>query len=220
MLIAAKYGDEKKRVPKLHQLETLCQGSYDTDMFIRMESHILNTLEWLIGHPTVHLFSKLMVAQEGYDQEVEHVAAYITDIALYHREFVSTKPSIVARSSLFLARNILGRPGVIDEEWSDMESTTIKALYHHLDTPSPTLRYKYSTLNLSGASQKMADFMDGQAAIRCQLAKSFSFPTWAATHSYNTPQKGDGIDMPGGYMTPDVTPETADQAKATRLLNC
>ncbi|KAF7536600.1 hypothetical protein G7054_g4440 [Neopestalotiopsis clavispora] len=90
LLIAAKYGDKKDRVPKINELNYLCCGLYDSHMFTQMEMHMLNTLEWTIGHPTVDYFRSLIVAEEGDDCEVEHMAAYICEIALYHRDFVST----------------------------------------------------------------------------------------------------------------------------------
>lgn len=62
----------------------------------------------IIGHHTISFFSQLMTAEEQENEEVEHMSAYLCEIALYHRDFVSTKPSIMARSSLNLARAILG----------------------------------------------------------------------------------------------------------------
>ncbi len=44
------------------------------------------------------------------------MAAYSSEIALYHRGFVSAKPSTMARASLALASAILARPEVSDTE--------------------------------------------------------------------------------------------------------
>ncbi|KAF7547061.1 hypothetical protein G7Z17_g7970 [Cylindrodendrum hubeiense] len=211
LLIAAKYGDKKDRVPQIHELNNMCCGLYDAGMFTQMEMHVLNTLEWSIGHPTVDFFSQLMVAEEGDDREVEHMAAYLCEIALYHRDFVSTKPSTMARSSLALARAILGRPEVNDGEWDHTENLTLLTLSHHLHQPSPTLGRKYSTPNLSRVSQKLAEFMAEQAAIARRTANPPSPPVEpAAKHSniYSTPQKGHGATMGfDGYLTPPITPD-------------
>ncbi|KAK2074381.1 hypothetical protein P8C59_008589 [Phyllachora maydis] len=145
LLIAAKYGDKKDRVPHINELDGMCCGLYDAGMFTQMEMHVLNTLEWNIGHPTVDFFTQLLVAEERDSLEVEHMAAYICEIALYHRDFVSTKPSIMARSSLALARAILGQPEVHDGEWDHMENVTLLALTQHLHQPSIALSRKYST---------------------------------------------------------------------------
>ncbi|KAK3311805.1 cyclin-like protein [Apodospora peruviana] len=213
LLIAAKYGDKKDRVPQINELNGMCCGLYDAGMFTQMEMHVLNTLEWSIGHPTVDLFTQLIVAEERDSTEVEHMAAYICEIALYHREFVSTKPSVMARASLALARAILGKPEINDGGWEHDENLTLLALSHQLHQPSVTLSRKYSQPYYSRVSGKLADFLAQQAAIaRCGPPPSP--PCEPATISkpldvYSTPHKGLG-NMPGvadGYMTPPITPD-------------
>lgn len=211
LLIAAKYGDKKDRVPQIHELNNMCCGLYDAGMFTQMEMHVLNTLEWAIGHPSVDFFSQLIVTEEGDDREVEHMAAYLSEIALYHRDFVSTKPSTMARSSLALARAILGRPEVNDGEWDHTENLTLLTLSHHLHQPSSTLGRKYSAPNMSRVSQKLADFMAQQAAIARRTAQPPSPPTESAGRQgsiYSTPQKGHGATLGfEGYLTPPITPD-------------
>lgn len=213
LLIAAKYGDKKDRVPQIHELNNMCCGLYDAGMFTQMEMHVLNTLEWTIGHPTVDFFSQLMVAEEGDEREVEHMAAYLCEIALYHRDFVSTKPSTMARASLALARAILGLPEVNDGDWHHTENLTLLTLSHHLHQPSPTLARKYNSANLSRVSQKLADFMAEQAAIARRSAQPPSPPVEPAvkqhTNVYSTPQKGHTTAMGfDGYLTPPITPDS------------
>ncbi|KAI0853345.1 cyclin [Daldinia vernicosa] len=214
LLIAAKYGDKKDRVPQINELNNMCCGLYDSGMFTQMEMHVLNTLEWTIGHPTVDFFTQLIVAEESDDREVEHMAAYLCEIALYHRDFVSTKPSIMARASLALARAILGRPEVNDGEWDHVENVTVLALSQHLHQPSVTLSRKYSSHHLSRVSGKLAEFLAQQAAIsrRAQGPPSPpAEPTLSAQHSsiYSTPSKGHGaaIGVADGYLTPPITPD-------------
>ncbi|CAJ2500177.1 Uu.00g030300.m01.CDS01 [Anthostomella pinea] len=215
LLIAAKYGDKKDRVPQINELNNMCCGLYDSGMFTQMEMHVLNTLEWTVGHPTVDFFTQLIVAEEGDDREVEHMAAYISEIALYQRDFVSTKPSIMGRASLALARAILGRPEVNDGEWDHVANATVLALSQHLHQPSQSLSRKYTSPYFSRASVKLAEFLAHQAAIsrRAQQAPPSppAEPTLSSNNSYiySTPQKGCGA-VPGmaeGYMTPPITPE-------------
>ncbi|KAI8648887.1 Cyclin N-terminal domain-containing protein [Fusarium sp. Ph1] len=59
LLIAAKYGGKKDRIPMIHELNNMCYGLYDAGKFTQMEMHVLNTLDWLIGHPTVDCFARL-----------------------------------------------------------------------------------------------------------------------------------------------------------------
>ncbi|KOS19447.1 G1/S-specific cyclin CCN1 [Escovopsis weberi] len=214
LLIAAKYGDKKDRVPQIHELNNMCCGLYDAGMFTQMEMHVLNTLDWTIGHPTVDFFTQLMVVDEQDDSEVEHMAAYLCEIALYHRDFVSTKPSMMARASTALARAILGRPEANDGDWDHTENLTLLTLSQHLNQPSPTLARKYSSSSLSKVSQKLAEFMAEQAAMARRNANPPSPPTELAPpkHSdiYSTPQKGHGATLGfEGYLTPPITPDGA-----------
>ncbi|KAH6950996.1 cyclin-like protein [Ilyonectria sp. MPI-CAGE-AT-0026] len=204
LLISAKYSDKKSHVPKIHRLITMCCGLYNVSMFIQMELHVLDTLEWVIGHPTADSFSQLLVEEEGEDQKVEHMAAYLREIALYHRDFVSTKPSIMARTSLALARAILGRAEVSDGE---RDHTDYRTLSDHLHNPSPTLARKYSTRNFSRVSQKLAKFVAEQAAIACQ-AMNPTMPHIEHTNKYasdlNSPPQEGHMEARGyvGYPTP------------------
>ncbi|KAJ6790027.1 hypothetical protein PWT90_06752 [Aphanocladium album] len=219
LLIAAKYGDKKDRVPQINELNNMCCGLYDSGMFTQMEMHVLNTLEWAIGHPTVDFFTQLMAAEERDDAEVEHMAAYLCELALYHRDFVSTKPSMMARASLALARAILGRPEVNDGEWAHTENVTLLTLSQHLSQPSPTLARKYATPQLSRVSQKLSDFMAEQAEMARRAANPPSPPTELAAAKpsdiYSTPQKGHGAAMGfEGYLTPPITPDGAHYSNA------
>lgn len=214
LLIAAKYGDKKDRVPQIHELNNMCCGLYDAGMFTQMEMHVLNTLEWTIGHPTVDFFSQLMVIEEHDDHEVESMAAYLSEIAMYHRDFVGTRPSMMARASLALARAILGRPEVQDHEWSEKENQTLLTLSQHLHQPSATLARKYCTTSASRVSQKLADFMAQQAAIARRNAQPLPpSPAVEAVKQasiYSTPQKGHGAAQGlDGYLTPPITPDGA-----------
>ncbi|KAL2210585.1 hypothetical protein CC79DRAFT_523105 [Sarocladium strictum] len=216
LLIAAKYGDKKDRVPQIHELNNMCCGLYDAGMFTQMEMHVLNTLEWTIGHPTVDFFSQLMVMEERDDHEVESMASYLCEIALYHRDFVSTKPSTMARSTLALARAILGRSELTEGEWDQADDLTVLTLSQHLHQPSATLARKYSSSNYSRVAQKLADFMAQQAAIARRNAQPPTPPVIEATKQasiYSTPQKGHGaVAGFDGYLTPPITPDGASFA--------
>ncbi|KAH8669251.1 cyclin-like protein [Ilyonectria robusta] len=181
LLISAKYSDKKSHVRKIHKLITMCCGLYNVSMFIQMELHVLDTLEWVIGHPTADSFSQLLVEEEGEDQKVEHMAAYLREIALYHRDFVSTKPSIMAEPPSPLHELSLAEP---------------KTLSGHLHNPSPTLARKYSTRNFSR-----------QAAIAYR-AMNPTMPHIEHTDKYasdlNSPPQEDHMEARGyvGYPTP------------------
>ena len=166
LLIASKYGDRKDRVPTLKELKGMCCSLYEDDMFLQMEWHVLQTLNWLIGHPTIDSFLQLAVEHLQYDPEVEHMACYISEIAMFQREFVAKRASDMARSSLALARCILGRPQELNTEWAaHFEPQTLVALSQQLHRPSTILSRKYATAHFSRVSIILDDFLARQAAL-------------------------------------------------------
>ncbi|KKZ67393.1 hypothetical protein EMCG_06921 [[Emmonsia] crescens] len=217
LLIAAKYGDKKDRVPTIKELKTMCCSQYDDDMFVQMEWHVLQTLGWAIGHPTVDSFLQLAVVDTPYDPEVEHLSLYILEISLFHRDFVSKLSSDLARASLALARCVLNRPQPRNTDWaSHYDSLTLVNLSQHLVQPSQVLCRKYSSARYSRVSRLLEQFLAHQASI----PKAYTPPTPTADTSseqlkpYNgeiglaTPQKPQyPSTMPNGYLTPPITPE-------------
>jgi hypothetical protein len=214
LLIAAKYGDKKDRVPTIKELKSMCCSLYDEDMFTQMEWHVLTTLDWNIGHPTVDNFLQIALTEEYEDIEVEHMAWYICEIALYYKDFVSTKPSVMARASLALARAILGRPEVSDGAWEHIENLTLLNLSQHLNNPSQVLSRKYASPLMSRVSASLENFLAQQAAI-ARRASPPSPPCEAlqpkpvsnVNYVYNTPQKAPQGNMINGYLTPPITPD-------------
>ncbi|RBA11876.1 hypothetical protein FPRO05_14155 [Fusarium proliferatum] len=210
LLIAAKYGDERIHIPKIRQLEDICRGLYDAGLFTHMERHILNTLDWVIGHPTVDFFTQLLVLEEGHDQVVTHMATYLCEIALYHRDFVSTLPTVMAQSSLDLARVILDHPKAKNgEHWGLVENSTRIALWRHCQNPSPTLARKYSTAGYSEVSQRLARFITQQSAIIHQgpgpsSLMATTIDNWRGD-TYRTSQREH--DLLHIYPTPPSTPD-------------
>ncbi|KAL3450177.1 cyclin-like protein [Aspergillus insuetus] len=216
LLIAAKYGDKKDRVPTIRELKSMCCSLYDDDMFIQMEWHVLQTLGWTIGHPTVDSFLQMAVLDTPYDPEVEHLALYISEISLFHREFVS-KPSFdLARASLALARCILNRPQPRHTEWAaQYDSMTLVGLSQQLHQPSQVLSRKYSSSHYSRVSKILEQFLARQASIASYTPPS---PPSDVVTSESKPYEGEiGLatpqkaphpsNMPHGYITPPITPE-------------
>lgn len=214
MLIAAKYGDKKERVPTIRELKGMCCSLYDDEMFTQMEWHILNTLDWIMGHPTVDSFLQVALIDQHPDSAVEHMAWYICEIALYHREFVSIKPSVMARTSIALARCILERQDFCELAFDHVENLTLIGLSHHLSQPSQVLVTKYSSRHMSCTSQALEQFLHKQAAITmhgappsppCESALVQNKPLASNYNGYNTPSKSG--QQACGYPSPPITPD-------------
>lgn len=109
--IAAKFEDAKDRVPTVRELADMCCKAYDETAFIQMEGHVLQTIGWAIGHPTAEAWMRLAcMGNLKEDTKTQHVARFLMEITLFHREFVGVAPSVVAAGSLMLARFICGLP--------------------------------------------------------------------------------------------------------------
>ncbi|CAI6335708.1 unnamed protein product [Periconia digitata] len=227
LLIAAKYGDKKDRVPTVRELKSMCCSLYDDEMFTQMEWHVLQTLNWIIGHPTIDGFLQMALLEGPCDPEVEHMTLYIAEIALFHKEFVSTKPSVLAKSALALARCILSRNQQSTSDWSGAyDPQTVMGLSNHLYTPSQVLSRKYSSMHLSNVSNVVDEFLQRQAQNSRREAAP---PTPPATvvmderkpvngvYGPHTPQKtqyGAAV-VQNGCMTPPITPENEQFAYGT-----
>ena len=219
LLIAAKYGECSKKVPHVKELASMCCSLYDEDMFIQMERHIMMTLDWYIGAPTVDAFLQSIIADTVHDLQVEHMALYVSEIALFHRDFVSKRPSEIAKSSLALARIILGRQPLHQCHWaSDFDGATLVALSQHLHRPSQILLQKYRSGQLSRVSTVLEAFLTRHAAIARTATPTMapltppaellvSEPTVDAS-VLQTPQKAQRPGMVNGCLTPPITPDS------------
>jgi hypothetical protein len=196
----------------------MCCSLYDDEMFTQMEWHVLQTLNWVIGHTTVDAFLQIALSEAPYDAEVEHMTLYIAEIALFHKEFVSTRPSVLARSALALARCVLSRPQARTSDWSGAyDAQTVIGLSNHLYQPSPVLSRKYASMHLSNVSATVDEFLQRQAQIARRAASPPTPPptvtlneskTLPEAYGPQTPQKPYGAAvMQNGCLTPPITPE-------------
>ena len=218
LLIAAKYGDRKERVPTIRELKSMCCSLYDDDMFTQMEWHVLQTLNWIVGHPTVTSFLELALTEVSFDPELEHMSWYITELALYHKDFIPVRPSVMARSALALARCILARPQSRFSDWSARyDSQVVLNLSNYLNQPSQALLRKYQSPHLSSVSTTIEVFLHHQAMLAQRVVQpTISEPTSmeiepsVPVNTYltpQTPQKGGYSSVPAGVLTPPITPD-------------
>lgn len=218
LLIAAKYNDKKDRVPTVRELKSMCCSLYDDDMFVQMEWHVLQTLGWTVGHPTVDAFLQIAVLDEAYDPEVEHMALYILEIALFHRDFVSKPSSELSRAALALSRCILNRPQPRHGHWASVyDSMTLVGLSQQLHQPSTVVARKYASASYSRVSKVLEQFLARQAALVAQARCTPPVDTSMGSKPYSgemglaTPQKSQHLTaVPPGVLTPPITPENED----------
>lgn len=144
--IAAKYEDKKSRVPTIQMLRHLCCKAYAGDMFVQMEGHMLNTLEWNISHCAVDTFLTLLLSN-GSSSLLESLGRYIAEITLYRKEFVGEDPYMVARCIHALSLHLLNvLPDPYSELTSAHEVTCLTMLVDLVTNPPHTLSEKFSTM--------------------------------------------------------------------------
>ncbi|RDW25634.1 cyclin-like protein [Yarrowia lipolytica] len=195
--IAAKYEDKKSRVPTISDLKHMCCGAYEEDMFCQMEGHVLNTLEWTVGHPTTDSYLDLFLGPESQQvtQTIRHVSRYLCEIALYPRTFFSFAPSLVASCARTLAYHILGIPCPNPNMHSSIypssaggnsaEMHCLSTLAQHMQQPSRAVQKKYSRQSYCNAAQIVQSFVS-QAANSNPTAipnPATPPPTLSAPHS-------------------------------------
>ena len=219
LLIAAKYGDKKERVPTIQELKSMCCSIYEEDMFLQMEWHVLSTLGWSVGHPTVDSFLRLAVKDNVYDPEAENLALYILELALFHRDFVSKMASTMALSALALSRHILGRPQARQNELaSQFCDSTVLELSEKIHRPSSIASRKYMSARYSSVARLLDQYLAQQLAATvipspispvANSTVSAEKPTYSNDNCFSTPQKGQAgsANMAYGYPTPPETPE-------------
>ena len=225
LLLAAKYGDHKEKVPTVIELKKMCCHLYEEYTFTEMEWHVLQTLDWVIGHPTIDSFLKLTRDGVMYDVEAEHMACYISEMALFHKDFVSKRPSDIARASLDLSRMILGRRReMFRTQWEHCYEHGTFNLLSKLVTnkPSMVLALKYASSNLSRVSITLDTFVaEHHAANRAYHAPPTppsgmvlrsDKSTVPVNESFSTPQKNYPPNMPHGCPTPPITPVCDDSS--------
>lgn len=211
LLIAAKYGDKKDRVPTFRELRSVCCSLYEEEMFMQMEWHVLQTLDYVLGHPTVDSFLQIALAETARDDaELMHMTWYICEMSLYHREFVSVRPSVLARSAMALSRFVLQREQISVDAWAGRyDADTIYKLHKHLEQPSQVLKCKFSSQKLSTVAQTVEVYMQAARQESCSemqeektVDSGYGTPSTPQKHVYVAPA------VQHGCITPPITPES------------
>ncbi|KAJ7439881.1 Cyclin, N-terminal domain-containing protein [Mycena galericulata] len=102
--IASKFYERTTNVPRLEELTYICRETHSESAFIRMELHILTTVQWVLGHPTAETWLGRVCGDPlKEDLNVQHVARFLMDFTLFYRAIsLSTphRPSPLAPSPL------------------------------------------------------------------------------------------------------------------------
>lgn len=110
MFIAAKV--EEIVAPSAQNFLYCADSSYTEGEILQAEKYILKTLEWSMNFPSPIHFLRRVSKADDYNVQVRTVAKYLMEISCVEWRLLSAPPSVLAASSIWLARLILGK-----EEW-------------------------------------------------------------------------------------------------------
>ncbi|CAN8320650.1 unnamed protein product [Cochlearia groenlandica] len=110
MMIAAKY--EEICAPQVEEFCYITDNTYLKDEVLDMEFAVLNFLKFEMTAPTTKCFLRRFVraAHEVHEaplMQLECMSSYIAELSLLEYTMISHSPSLVAASSIFLAKYIL-----------------------------------------------------------------------------------------------------------------
>ncbi|KAK6132278.1 hypothetical protein DH2020_033978 [Rehmannia glutinosa] len=110
MMIASKY--EEICAPQVEEFCYITDNTYFKEEVLQMESAVLNYLKFEMTAPTAKCFLRRFVrAAQGVNEapllQLECLANYIAELSLLEYNMLCFAPSLIAASSIFLARFIL-----------------------------------------------------------------------------------------------------------------
>ncbi|KAJ3674325.1 hypothetical protein LUZ60_004941 [Juncus effusus] len=107
MLIASKY--EEITPPHVEDFCYITDNTYTKQELVKMESDVLKFLKFEMGNPTIKTFLRRFTRAGQEDQKysnlkLEFLGCYLAELSLVDYNCIKFLPSIVAASSIFLAR--------------------------------------------------------------------------------------------------------------------
>eukprot|EP01123_Difflugia_compressa_P011628 TRINITY_DN471_c0_g1_i12.p1 TRINITY_DN471_c0_g1~~TRINITY_DN471_c0_g1_i12.p1 ORF type:complete len:220 (-),score=46.93 TRINITY_DN471_c0_g1_i12:437-1096(-) len=102
MLIASKY--EEIYSPECNDFVYISDGAYTKQNILKMEQNILNTLQFNLTHPSPLHFLRRYSKAAGSDYTLHTLCKYLIELMLVDVKFLRFAPSLVAASSVYLAR--------------------------------------------------------------------------------------------------------------------
>jgi len=114
LFIASKY--EEIYPPGVGEFAFITSDSYTKKQVLRMEQLVLKVLEFDVSMPTSHEFVNQNCQMFHMVGKALHLTLYLNELSLLDgRTFLKFPPSMVAASSVVLARHTLGIPSWTDE---------------------------------------------------------------------------------------------------------
>ena len=152
MLLASKY--EEIYFPEVADFVYITDNAYTRDEILRMESVMLNVLQFSCTVPTANRFLTRFVKATPGDLTTKMLANYLIERTLQELDMLKYKPSMIAAAAIYIANEKMGRtpwPTLL-EEYSDYKEEEIKdciedilALVNNTTTSLKSVKKKYSS---------------------------------------------------------------------------
>eukprot|EP01041_Mallomonas_annulata_P008985 gene8985-18595_t len=157
LLVASKY--EEIYPPELRDLVYITDRAYNKQEILEMETLVVNALEYNLTVPTIHSFLCRFLKAAHADRTMVQLACYLAERTLQEYSMVKFLPSVIAASSVYVARKSLRR-----HPWS------------------PTLvRYtSYDEADLMACVEEMRVFIDNSTAAQQAVVRKYSSPKFGA----------------------------------------
>ena len=116
MLIASKY--EEIYSPEVNDFLWISAKTYTREQVLDLETEILMALNWNLAQPTALYFLRRFSKAARSDMTVHTLCKYLIELSLLEYQMLQYLPSLVAATSVFLARKMTGcKPAwVMNEE--------------------------------------------------------------------------------------------------------
>jgi hypothetical protein len=112
ILIAAKFGEADNKIPSMADLNEMSANSYSVELFRKVETSVLNFLNWKVNCITPLCFVKYFLFNTStgtfqLDEEIHRFVILLLGLALQDHEFIVYVPSKLCAAAIFCARTIL-----------------------------------------------------------------------------------------------------------------
>lgn len=221
LLIAAKFEDAKDRVPTVKELSQMCCNAYDESAFAQMESHVLSTIGWTLGHPTAESWLRIESVRGGEELKTVNLARFLLEVSLFHRDFISLKSSALTKGALILARFICGLPQskniLATDEAAKAAHMLDACISKNLQDLSLFLIKKYSYAYFSSASTVVCDWYRARVDAAKSAPPSGLLPAQALTRDAEAGVQE--VDDDESMCSHPTTPASSTQSTPSRSMD-
>lgn len=159
MLLAAKY--EEIYPPEIRDFIYISANTYSKDEILKMERLMWASLEFSLTSPSIYPFLKRGLQVAEADALSQHLALYVSELALVEYRCLTYRPSLLAAGCLYLTRRLLRH----SEPWNFL-------LEHHTS---------HSLASLESVVLQLYQLVQGAPLHRCQaIRKKYSYPKFSS----------------------------------------